>query len=180
MLFKVVATSINRNAFGLRSMVVIGTTGAAWEMASNDLNFKPEGHIFDLGDCTNIGAAFTSRGYEIPSRKVPDPPMSVVMAAWPGLDYLLTAIDNMVPLAEEPDAPLMFDAVEQQVLRQIFAAMTLEDGCTVIESLQNVETAIYVVDFKPASGQIRLSKSAWDVLRQKIRRLVGASTEVTA
>jgi len=61
---------------------------------------------------------------------------------------------------------------EVQVLKQLFDAMVLANGRTVTEEIQNIDTAPYVVGFKPAPGQIRLFKKDWDVFVTKLKEAV--------
>ena len=64
------------------------------------------------------------------------------------------------------------NAAEVEVLKQLFDAMVLANGRAVSEEIQNLDTAPYVVGFKPAPGQTRLSRADWDVFTAKLKAAV--------
>lgn len=74
--FKVAAVSMNRNSFGLRSMVVVAPDGEAYRVLSNDLNIKREGQVL-LVEQRDGWSNFAALGYEVPE-KLPTAPPDVV------------------------------------------------------------------------------------------------------
>lgn len=82
MKLKVAAVSINRNSFGLRSVVLISETGEGWQALSNDLYLPAEGEVVETGDL-DVAAALHMQHWECPERKFPDPPADVVAIVWP-------------------------------------------------------------------------------------------------
>lgn len=82
MRLKVAAVSINRNSFGLRSVVLISETGEGWQALSNDLYLPTEGEVVETGDL-DVATALIAKNWECPERKLPDPPTDVVAIVWP-------------------------------------------------------------------------------------------------
>jgi hypothetical protein len=78
---KVVAVSSNRNAFGLRNMILIGDNGEGWQAAANDLNVKPKDTILRIPEGQDIPTFLTLQSFEIPSQ-LEDPPAKLLKEVW--------------------------------------------------------------------------------------------------
>lgn len=70
--FRVIAISTNTNSFGLRGVIVISSTGEAWELCANDLHTP--NHGAELTPEVVDGVPQWGRlGFETPKRLQMDP-----------------------------------------------------------------------------------------------------------
>ena len=63
------------------------------------------------------------------------------------------------------------------VLRQLFQQWELTNGRTVEEEILNIDTAPYVVGFKPEPGQTRLPRSDWAAFVKKLKEIAKPPAE---
>lgn len=88
--FKVAAVSDNRNAFGLKGVVLVAQTGLAVQVGSNDINLPQKGQILRVAGnppgtpwpSSDLGTLdFSGFGFEIPER-ILDAPAQVIAQVW--------------------------------------------------------------------------------------------------
>jgi hypothetical protein len=64
-----------------------------------------------------------------------------------------------------------FNKQEQQVLKQLFMAMKLENNKTVADEILGLDNVPYAQNFKSGFGQVRLKSSEWRVFRTKLQAI---------
>ena len=133
--FKVAARSDTQNSFGLWGMVLVARDGEAWEVATNDINAKPNGTVISVPLDESGEANFAALGYEIPAR-LPPPPAKIISSIWGGRgaqkinrlsqdaeDFVTdqrTAAEDGAVKPETPETPEKYD--------QVGAIMSYESG----------------------------------------------------
>lgn len=70
-----------------------------------------------------------------------------------------------------------FTPDELVVLKQIFRRWELTNGRTALEEIEHLETAPYVVGFKPADDEIRLHRPDWIEFVNKLKRIAKSQPE---
>lgn len=66
---------------------------------------------------------------------------------------------------------MTFTEDEIIVLRQLFQHWQLTNGRTVEQEVLNIDSAPYVVGFKPGPGEIRLPRQEWHAFASKLKQI---------